>query len=232
VAGIAVRTRTLDIPAGERRFHATAQSAPLPADVQAIGVAPHMHYIGKEMKVVAEKPDGETTPLIWIKDWDFNWQGQYQFTSPVKLPKGTVIKLDAYYDNSADNPSNPNKPPERVHWGEQTTDEMCLLGVQVVTDTLADLRAIVTMRGNRLGAAIVGGDTSEAGGRTAGPLMQAIRERMASQGFSIPERFKEQLGRFDTDNDGRLTTKEVDAMPVPLRTQIRQAIMQRLGGGD
>jgi hypothetical protein len=109
---------------------------------------------------------------------------------------------------------------------------MCLLGVQVVTDTPAELRAIVTMRGNRLGAAIVGGDTSEAAGGPSGALMQALRERMSSQGLSIPERFRAQFGRFDTDNDGRLTTKEVDAMPVPLRTQIRQAIMQRLGGGE
>ena len=121
-------------------FTRPRESAPLPVDVQAIGIAPHMHYIGKEMKVVAQTPDGKTTPLIWIKDWDFNWQGQYQFNTPVKLAKGTVIKLDAYYDNSADNPSNPNKPPKRVRWGEQTTDEMCLLGVQVVTDNLADLQ--------------------------------------------------------------------------------------------
>ena len=126
-------------------------------DVQAIGIAPHMHYIGKEMKVVAETPDGKTIPMIWIKDWDFNWQGQYQYSTPVKLPKGTVIKLDAYYDNSADNPSNPNKPPKTVHWGEQTTDEMCLLGVQVVTNTMADLRSIITMRGNRSGGGPDGG---------------------------------------------------------------------------
>ncbi len=102
--GIAVRTRNLNIPPGESRYHVTAQSDPLPADVQVIGIAPHMHYIGKEMKVVAESPDGKTIPLIWIKDWDFNWQGQYQYQAPVKLAKGSVIKLDAYYDNSADNP--------------------------------------------------------------------------------------------------------------------------------
>jgi hypothetical protein len=158
VGGIAVRSRGLNIPPGERRHHVTAQSAPLPADVQVIGITPHMHTIGKEMKVVAESPDGKTIPLIWIKDWDFNWQGQYQYRSPVALAKGSVIKLDAYYDNSAENPSNPSKPPRRVRWGEQTTDEMCLLGVQVVTENHSDLRKIMAMRGNRLGAALVGGD--------------------------------------------------------------------------
>ena len=120
-------------------------------DVEAIGIAPHMHYIGTKMKVVAESPDGKTVPLIWIKDWNFNWQSQYQYQTPIKLAKGSVIKLEAVYDNSSDNPSNPSKPPKRVHWGEQTTDEMCLLAVQVVTTNLADLRKIAAMRGNRLG---------------------------------------------------------------------------------
>ena len=202
VGGIAVRTRNLDIPPGERRYHATAQSDPLPVDVQAIGIAPHMHYIGKEMKVVAESPDGKTIPLIWIKDWDFNWQGQYQYQTPVKLTKGSVIKLDAYYDNSAENPSNPSKPPRRVRWGEQTTDEMCLLGVQVVTENLADLRKVVAMRGNRLGAALFGGD---AGGNR---LPAAARARLLAEGFPIPERFREALGRFDRNKDGKLTREE------------------------
>ena len=64
------------------------ESAPLPVDVQAIGIAPHMHYIGKEMKVVAKMPDGKTTPLIWIKDWDFNWQGQYQYQHADQASQG------------------------------------------------------------------------------------------------------------------------------------------------
>jgi hypothetical protein len=231
VSGIAIRSRNLDIPAGEARYHTTAQSAPLPADVQAIGIAPHMHYIGKEMKVVAETPDHKIVPLIWIKDWDFNWQGSYQFEKPVKLAKGTVIKLDAYYDNSPDNPANPNKPPKRVTWGEQTTDEMCLLGVQVVTENPADIRKIVTMRGNRLGAALMGGagtDPSEG----AGPqMLEKLRAFLKTTTFTIPERFKEQLGRFDTNKDGKLSPQEVEAMPPGVRERIRQAIMMRLGDG-
>ncbi|MGP0069352.1 MAG: ascorbate-dependent monooxygenase [Isosphaeraceae bacterium] len=224
--GIAVRTRNLDIPPGERRYHVTAQSDPLPADVQAIGIAPHMHYIGKEMKVVAESPDGKTIPLIWIKDWDFNWQGQYQYQTPVKLTKGSVIKLDAYYDNSDENPRNPSRPPRRVRWGEQTTDEMCLLGVQVVTENLADLRKVVAMRGNRLGAALFGGD---AGGNR---LPAAARARLLAEGFPIPERFREALGRFDRNKDGKLTREEIDGMPEPIRARVQEAIRQRMGGDE
>lgn len=127
VAGIAVRRRDLNIPAGEARYHAAAQSDPLPADVHVIGISPHMHYIGKEMKVVAESPDGKTIPLIWIKDWDFNWQASYTLKEPLALPKGSKIHLVAYFDNSSKNPRNPNKAHLRtVTFGEATTDEMCL----------------------------------------------------------------------------------------------------------
>jgi hypothetical protein len=232
VGGIAIRTRNLNIPAGDSHYHATAKSEPLPVDAEAIAIAPHMHYIGKEMKVVALAPDGKTTPLIWIKDWDFNWQGQYQFKTPVKLAKGTVIKLDAYYDNSAENMSNPSKPPRNVGWGEQTTDEMCLLGVQVVTATPADLRKIVTMRGNRLAAAIMGGDAGDPADRPAAKLMRALRERINANGFLIPERFKEQLGRYDANSDGRLSGMEIDAMPEEFRNRVRRAIEERLGEGQ
>ncbi len=229
VGGIAVRSRNLDIPPGDRRYHVSAQSAPLPVDAQAIGITPHMHTIGKEMKVVALAPDGKTIPLIWIKDWDFNWQGLYQYRSPVTLPKGSVIKLDAYYDNSAENPSNPSKPPKRVHWGEQTTDEMCLLGVQVVTDSPGDLRKILTMRGNRLGAILVGGDGAPAGGEAGLRKLQELRERFESGGFPIPERLQQRLGRFDTNNDGKLSRSEFQAMPDGVRERLRQAVQDRLG---
>jgi len=203
VVGFPVRSRDIDIPAGESRHHVAARSVPLPVDAQAVGVTPHMHYIGKEMKVVAETPDGKTIPLIWIKDWDFNWQGQYQYRSPVKLPKGTVIKLDAYYDNSADNPRNPSIPPKHVGWGEQTTDEMCLLGVQVIAENPGDLMKIVAANGNPLGGLLNGGNPA---------------------GFLIPEANKARLSPFDKNNDGRLSPAEVDAMPERMKAAIRDRI--------
>jgi hypothetical protein len=227
MGGIAVRSRDINIPPGERRHHVAAQSDPLPADVHVIGITPHMHYIGKEMKVVAQVPDGRTIPLIWIKDWDFNWQGQYQYKSPVDLPKGSVIKLDAYYDNSEANPANPSKPPKRVRWGEQTTDEMCLLGVQVVTDSLADLRKVMTMRGNRLGAMLTGGVV--ASDRAVAAPEPGARDGSEFPPGPIPERFEDALGQYDKDGDGKLTAKEIDAMPEGLADRVRSAIRRRLG---
>ena len=227
VTGIAVRSRNLDIPAGETRWHVSAESAPLPVNARAIGITPHMHYIGIEMKVVAETTDGKAVPLIWIKDWDFNWQGQYQFRTPVVLPKGTVIRLDAYYDNSADNPRNPSNPPKRVRWGEQTTDEMCLLGVQVVTDNPADRRKIVAMRGNGLGAALAGGE-----GLGGAGLRRLLGGQRTGDGLPNPDRFKDRLGPFDKDNNGKLSREELDAMPAALRERIEQAVRRRLRGDE
>ena len=77
---------------------------------------------------------GSTQCLINISDWDFNWQGMYRYKTPMALPVGTRIALSAYYDNSADNPRNPNSPPRAVSWGEATTDEMCIAFIGVTLD--------------------------------------------------------------------------------------------------
>jgi len=101
-----------------------------------------MHLLGREMKVTAILPDGTTKPMIWIKDWDFNWQGQYLYEKPMTLPKGTKLEMVAYYDNSTANLRNPNTPPKRVTWGEQTTDEMALCFVQLVVKDEAEARQL------------------------------------------------------------------------------------------
>ena len=86
------------------------------------------------MRVNAIFPDGKKQPLIWIKDWDFAWQDQYFYKQPIKVPKGTRLTLEFTYDNSADNPRNPNDPPARVKWGEETKDEMALAFIQFVSN--------------------------------------------------------------------------------------------------
>ena len=92
--------------------------------MQALSIAAHAHYLGKEIKADAALPDGTTKPLLWIQDWDFNWQDRYDYKEPVLLPKGTRIDISITYDNSADNPHNPCNPPRRVRWGVQSFDEM------------------------------------------------------------------------------------------------------------
>lgn len=161
VAGLPMVNRRIRIPAGDRH-HEVRASFTLPVEIEAVGVSPHMHYIGREMKLTATLPDGKEQVLVWIKDWDFNWQGQYLYRDRIPLPKGTRLDLVAYYDNTADNPHNPNSPPKLVTFGEQTTDEMCLCGVQYVAksrgDQLTILQEIAKQQGlgGRLRAALSG----------------------------------------------------------------------------
>ena len=131
----------LYLPPGENHIEVKS-SFTAPADLEVVGVAPHMHLLGREMKVTATLPDGTVKPMIWIKDWDFNWQGQYLYEKPMTLPKGTRLDMVAYYDNSTGNLRNPNTPPKRVTWGEQTTDEMALCFVQLVVKDEAEARQL------------------------------------------------------------------------------------------
>jgi hypothetical protein len=115
----------LKIPPGESNHEAKAQWR-IPVDVEALAVTPHMHMLGRDMRMWVTFPDGREQDLITIGDWDFGWQNTYYFESPLDLPEGTVLKLVAHFDNSENNPNNPNKPPKLVKFGEGTTDEMCI----------------------------------------------------------------------------------------------------------
>ena len=93
-------------------------------DLSFLSVFPHMHLLGKRWKVWLQRPDGSLENLIKIDDWDFNWQGGYYFTQPIIAPKGSTVFAEAEYDNTANNPLNPNSPPVSISWGEKTSDEM------------------------------------------------------------------------------------------------------------
>ncbi|MBI4483465.1 MAG: ascorbate-dependent monooxygenase [Acidobacteria bacterium] len=127
---------TFVIPAGASRHEVTASFTTLPGvDAHLIGIAPHMHLLGRETQVKATAPDGTERCLIHIDDWDFQWQGNYFYKEPVPLKGGTRLSLTAYYDNSVNNPNNPNNPPKDVRWGEATTDEMCIAFISFTLDS-------------------------------------------------------------------------------------------------
>jgi hypothetical protein len=132
-APLLLGTLVIEIPPGESRYR-TGSSVTLPVDCTLNSVFPHMHLIGKEMKITAKLPDKSVKPLIWIKDWNFYWQDAYVYREPVKLPKGTRVTIEAVYDNTASNPFNPHRPPKRVLFGNDTTDEMCFALFQTVAD--------------------------------------------------------------------------------------------------
>jgi hypothetical protein len=113
----------IDIKPGDSAYRVKDEFK-LPADFLVSGIWAHMHLIGKDVRVWAELPDGSTRKLLWIPDWDFNWQDTYTYAEPFRLPAGTRIKSEFVFDNSASNPRNPNNPPQRVLTGENSTDEM------------------------------------------------------------------------------------------------------------
>jgi hypothetical protein len=139
-AALIVRSRHIDIPPGDSHYVLKAEIT-TPADAELVRVTPHAHYLCKDMKINAHLPDGSVTPLLWIKDWDFNWQGGYTYQNPIPLPKGTRIEMEYTYDNSAGNPRNPSHPPVHVTYGEQTTDEMGLAFLSFALPTPADAMA-------------------------------------------------------------------------------------------
>ena len=127
----------MDIPPGEPRYVVT-DSFRLDVDVDAYTVQPHAHYLAREVKGVATLPDSTERPLIYIRNWEFNWQGVYHYARPLHLPAGTTLRMEIVYDNSAGNPHNQHMPPRRVTYGQRTTDEMAELWFQVVARTAAD----------------------------------------------------------------------------------------------
>lgn len=122
------------IPAGASNYEVTASIPYLPFDAHLIGVTPHMHLLGKTMRVTALTPDNQSVCLADVPDWDFNWQATYTYKNFLAAPLGTSFSLTARYDNSSDNLRNPNNPPRAVGWGENTTDEMCIGFVSFTLD--------------------------------------------------------------------------------------------------
>jgi len=133
--------QSIDIAAGEQDYTIT-DSFVLPVDVEVQAVQPHAHYRAREVAGVATLPDGTTKWLISIKDWDVRWQHVYRYVTPFALPRGTTLAVRYTYDNSADNPRNPEQPPRRVRWGQWAKDEMGDLWIQVLTRDDRDLQIL------------------------------------------------------------------------------------------
>jgi mono/diheme cytochrome c family protein len=114
------------VPAGAAGYEVPAGMA-LPEAITMLSVWPHMHLIGKELKAAATLPEGLAKPVVWVQDWDVHWQLSYAFKQPLSLPPGARLDLSARYDNTANNPFNPFRPPRAIAFGPSTTDEMCYL---------------------------------------------------------------------------------------------------------
>ncbi len=126
----------IDLAPGARAI--VRDSYRLPVDVEVLSIHPHAHYRATDVNAFAILPNLSRQPLIHIADWDFNWQDVYQYETPLALPSGTTIAMEYAYDNSTNNVRNPDRPPRRVLFGQNSSDEMGDLWLQVVTGTPQD----------------------------------------------------------------------------------------------
>jgi len=123
LSGTATNFR-LAIPPGDPNYevHSTWTA---PQDVRVVDLMPHMHFRGKDFTYTAVYPDGRSEIVLHVPKYNFNWQLVYRLREPLLLPKGARLDCVAHFDNSPNNPANPD-PKKEVRWGPQTWEEMMI----------------------------------------------------------------------------------------------------------
>jgi len=167
--GLRLGSETIDIPAGASRYVVEDRYA-LPVNVELVAIQPHAHNLARRMEATAARPDGTRVPLIEIDDWDFRWQDVYRYRAPILLAKGTTVSMRYEYDNSAANPRNPSHPPARVVWGENTSNEMGDLWLQIVPVDRNDQTALADSLRRKAGAEDLAAYTKLLEGDRGNPL--------------------------------------------------------------
>jgi hypothetical protein len=122
VLTLQMQNRDIDIPPGDANYHVSI-SGVMPRDATLISLFPHMHLRGSAFEYSIVQPGGKLETLLRVKPYDFFWQTSYPLKNPRFLPKGTQLLWTGYFDNSANNPRNPD-PKAEVKWGEQSWQEM------------------------------------------------------------------------------------------------------------
>ncbi|MGA2713790.1 MAG: cytochrome c [Bryobacteraceae bacterium] len=124
VARIYAANNSFTIPPGAQEYRVEA-STTLQADSVLVSLKPHMHLRGKSMEFRAVYPTGEKEILLNVPQYSFNWQLEFILAHPKTLPRGTRLEVTATFDNSPNNPYNPD-PAKAVRWGDQTWEEMAI----------------------------------------------------------------------------------------------------------
>jgi peroxiredoxin len=124
MASVAAINYQFRIPPGAANFQAVAEHR-FNQDYILYSLMPHMHLRGKSFRFEATYPDGRREVLLDVPRYDFDWQNAYVLAEPKPMPEGTIVRCLGRFDNSADNPNNPD-PTRRVTFGEQTNDEMLI----------------------------------------------------------------------------------------------------------
>ena len=136
------KKRVLTMTAANSKFvippgapsHAVRSRRVLDREVELVSLMPHMHLRGKDFRFALRYPDGDSEVLLSVPKFDFDWQTYYYFKQPKLLPAGTAIECLAHFDNSPNNPDNPD-PTVAVRWGDQSWEEMMIGFFEVAFDS-------------------------------------------------------------------------------------------------
>ena len=210
----------------------------LPVAVEVLALFPHLHYVGRTVRVWATLPDGSERALLGIDDWDPAWQEKYVLATPLRLPAQSRLAMALGYDNSEANPRNPNQPPARVRTGQRTVDEMGNVTFELRLDGERDkvrLRETKYRREIALGGGAHAqynlGNTLAAEGRLA-EAVAAYRAALALQPSLLPAHAN--LGRallLSGDVDGAVAESRaalaIDPKNARLQAQLDEALRRR-----
>lgn len=193
------------IPPGADNHQLEAEVT-IPTDIQVLGYLPHHHLRGKASLYELITRDGKTKTLLDVPRYDFNWQLFYQYAKPIIVNKGDKIRFTAWYDNSPENPANPD-PTRTVTWGEQTYDEMHLGYVEYTVlngkpgePSGLEIKRRKRKRSNRLP------DFEKLDGNSDG---EATPEEIKGAIPGIPAKILDRIfERFDSDENGKLNEEE------------------------
>ena len=135
------------IPPGDGNFRVDGKAQPHGHPGKLISFFPHMHLRGKAFEYRLIQPSGEVETLLRVPRYDFNWQLSYKAEKPIALVPGSRIEATAWFDNSANNPANPD-PKATVRWGEQSWEEMMIGFYDIAVDVKYDRRTYYQKRGD------------------------------------------------------------------------------------